>query len=61
MVAWWWIPIAWAVGELMGFGAMIICMGKEEKEKTADADTSTDLMKGVHANEIPQQVYQKRD
>ena len=33
MVAWWWIPIAWVVGELMGFGVVIICMGGGDKEK----------------------------
>ena len=37
MIAWWWAVIAWAVGELMGFGTIIICMGggKKEKEKNA--------------------------
>ena len=42
MVAWWWIPIAWVIGELMGFGTVIICMGGEDKnKKAADAGTST--------------------
>ena len=34
MVAWWWIPIAWVIGELMGFVTIIICMGSGDKEKT---------------------------
>ena len=33
MVAWWWLLIAWAAGELMGFFTIIICMGSGEKEK----------------------------
>ena len=37
MVAWWWIPIAWVIGELMGFLTIIICMGGEEKEKEKNA------------------------
>ena len=36
MIPWWWLLIAWAVGELMGFITIIICMGgnseKEERE-----------------------------
>ena len=42
MVAWWWIPIAWVIGELMGFGVVIICMGgnskKEEREQLVKAE-----------------------
>ena len=42
MVAWWWIPIAWVIGELMGFGVVIICMGGGAKnKKAAGAATST--------------------
>lgn len=45
MIAWWWAVIAWVIGELMGFGTIIICMGSgdkaEEKKKAADAGTST--------------------
>lgn len=33
MVAWWWIPVAWVIGELMGFGVVIICMGGGDKTK----------------------------
>lgn len=38
MIPWWWLLIAWVIGELMGFMTIIICMGKE---KAADAGTST--------------------
>ena len=39
MVAWWWIPIAWVIGELMGFGVVIICMGGGDKNKKAAASS----------------------
>ena len=45
MIPWWWALIAWAVGEIMGFITIMICMGngdkEEEEKKTADAGTST--------------------
>ena len=41
MIQWWWTLIAWVVGELMGFGTIIICMGgnskKEEREQLVKA------------------------
>lgn len=33
MIPWWWLLIAWVVGELMGFITIIICMGGGDKEK----------------------------
>ena len=42
MVAWWWIPIAWAIGELMGFGVVIICMGGGDKEKADRHNAGSD-------------------
>ena len=42
MVAWWWIPIAWVIGELMGFGAVIICMGGGDKEKADRHNAGSD-------------------
>ena len=45
MIPWWVGLICWVVGEIMGFMTIIICMGStdkaEEKEKAADAGTST--------------------
>ena len=37
MIPWWWAVIVWVVGELMGFLTIIICMGREEKEKEKNA------------------------
>ena len=41
MIPWWWALIAWVIGELMGFGTIIICMGgnskKEEREQLVKA------------------------
>lgn len=34
MIPWWVGLIALVIGELMGFGALIICMGKDDKEKS---------------------------
>ena len=31
MIPWWVGLIAWVIGELMGFGALIICMGSTDK------------------------------
>ena len=42
MVAWWWIPIAWVIGELMGFGVVIICMGGGDKEKADRHNAGSD-------------------
>lgn len=33
MIPWWWALIAWVIGELMGFGTIIICMGSGDKEE----------------------------
>jgi len=33
MIPWWWAPVAWVIGELMGFLTIIICMGSGEKTK----------------------------
>lgn len=33
MVPWYWIPISWAIGEVMGIFTIIICMGSGEQEK----------------------------
>ena len=33
MIQWWWAPVAWVIGELMGFLTIIICMGSGEKTK----------------------------
>ena len=33
MIPWWWAPVAWVIGELMGFFTIIICMGSGEKTK----------------------------
>ena len=45
MISWIWVPIAWVIGDIMGMMVIIICMGcwdkAEEKEKVADAGTST--------------------
>ena len=45
MISWIWVLIAWVVGDIMGMLVIIICMGcwdkAEEKEKAADAGTST--------------------
>ena len=44
MVAWWWIPIAWVIGEAMGIAAMAILFASWDKakiKKAADAATST--------------------
>ena len=57
MVSWYWVLIAWVIGEIMGFVTIIICMGTEkdetewakkngllyaeDKKETADAGTST--------------------
>lgn len=32
MVPWYWIPISWAIGEVMGIFAIIICMGSNDKK-----------------------------
>ena len=42
MVAWWWIPIAWVIGELRGFGVVIICMGGGDKEKADRHNAGSD-------------------
>ncbi len=31
MIPWWVALIAWVIGELMGFGELIICMGSTDK------------------------------
>ena len=44
MIQWYWVLIAWVIGEIMGFVTIIICLGgksPEENEKAADAGTST--------------------
>lgn len=45
MIPWWWAPVAWVIGKLMGFFTIIICMGSgdktEQNKKAADAATST--------------------
>ena len=33
MIPWWWAPVAWVIGELMGFFTIIICMGRGDKAK----------------------------
>lgn len=33
MIPWWWAPVAWVIGELMGFFTIIICMDSGEKTK----------------------------
>ena len=33
MVPWYWIPISWAIGVVMGIFEIIICMGSGEQEK----------------------------
>ena len=33
MIPWWWAPVAWVIGELMGFLTIIICMGSGDKAK----------------------------
>ena len=33
MIPWWWALIAWVIGELMGFGTIIICMGGKQKDR----------------------------
>lgn len=38
MIPWWWLLIAWVIGELMGFMTIIICIGRdtaEERERKA--------------------------
>ena len=41
MVGWGWLIAAWAIGELMGFATVIICMGsgdKAEKRKRKELE-----------------------
>ena len=33
MIAWWWVLIAFVVGELCGIGAVAICAGNERNVK----------------------------
>lgn len=33
MVPWWWIPVSWVIGELMGFMTIILCMGKQDEKE----------------------------
>ncbi len=33
MVGWGWLIAAWAIGELMGFATVIICMGSGDKDE----------------------------
>lgn len=33
MIPWYWVPVAWVIGELMGFFTIIICMGSGDKTK----------------------------
>ena len=42
MIPWWWALIAWVIGELMGFGTIIICMGSGDKEKADGHNAGSD-------------------
>ena len=33
MIPWWWVPVAWVIGEIMGGLCIIICMGNGDKER----------------------------
>ena len=54
MIPWWVAPIAWVIGDIMGMMVIIICMGcwdkEEEKEKAADAGTSTEAHEAQKGN-----------
>ena len=45
MIQWYWVLIAWVIGEAMGIAEMAICSGNWDniqiKEKAEDAATST--------------------
>ncbi|GAG51103.1 unnamed protein product, partial [marine sediment metagenome] len=34
MVAWWWIPIAWMVGGMMGFFALALFAANDHRERS---------------------------